>query len=163
MNSPPMNRIPRIYVDSSIIVGCCDIYHNFWSKGLMEDFRSGLYKPVISELVEAEMADVPAEVVEAYSEFLGYDPKIIPFSEKADTLAEIYLDRKIVSEGFYHDVLHVALATLEEVDIFVTWDHPNILHFSKVRGFVQVNIELGLKPIQIRCARLVASNEYKRR
>lgn len=157
-----MMKIPRVYVDSSIILGCCDLYHNAWSRGLMEDFKSGLYKPVISELVEAEMMDVPDEGLEAYANFLKTDPQIIPFTEKADTLAEIYLDRKVVSEGFYHDALHVAMATLEEVDIFVTWDHPNILHFSKVRGFVQVNIELGLKPIQIRCARLVASNEYKR-
>ena len=154
-----MSYIAKVYVDSSIIVGCCDLYHNTWSKNLMEDFKKGLYKPVISTLVQAEMADVPPEVLEAYAEFLKVDPKIIDVSEKADTLAEIYVERNVLNEGFYHDALHVALATLEEVDILVTWDHPNVLHFSKVRGFVQVNLELGLKPIQVRCARLVASDE----
>jgi hypothetical protein len=153
------NRTPTVYIDSTIITGCCDPEYYRWTRYLLEDFRSGRYKPVISELVQAEMAEVPDEALEFYYELLKCDPEIIKVSEKADTLAEVYIDKKVLPDNFYCDVLHLALATLAEVDIFISADHPNMLHFSKVRGFINVNLELGLKPIQIRCPRLVATNE----
>lgn len=150
---------PKVYLDSTIFAGFADPRHAVTSQKLMEDFQTGKCKPVISTAVQAEMADAPDEVFEVYAEFLKTNPKVIDFSEKADTLTQLYLERQILKETEYFDALHVALSTLEEVDILISWDHPNILHFSKVRGFIQVNIELGLKPIQIRCPRLVASNE----
>lgn len=154
-----MLTTPSVYLDSTIFAGFADPIHAVTSQRLMEDFQSGKYKPIISTLVQAETADVSDDVFDIYAEILKTHPKVVDFSEKADTLAELYLERQILKETEYFDALHVALATLEEVDILTSWDHPNILHFSKVRGFIQVNIELGLKPIQIRCPRLVASHE----
>ena len=156
---PLMNVTPRLYVDSSVIAGCCDPHYTLWTRSLLQDFQKGLYRPFISTLVQAEMADAPRHVLEAYAELLRCEPKIINVSEKADVLADLYIERKVLDPGYYFDALHVALATLEEVDVFVSLDHPHMLHFAQVRGFVTVNIELGLKPIQIRCPRLVASHD----
>lgn len=148
---------PKIYVDSSVIAACCDSKYELWSKSLMENFRSDLYKPVISELIQAEIADVPEEVKVVYDELIKCAPRILEVTEKADTLADLYIDRKVLDEKYYFEALHIALATLAEVDVFVSLDHPHILHFMQVRGFVTVNLEMGLKPIQIRCPRLLAS------
>jgi hypothetical protein len=156
-----IEKTPAVYIDTTIITGCCDPEYYRFTQPLLEDFRTGQYKPVISELVQSEMAEVPDEALDFYYELLKCDPEIIKVSEEADTLAEIYIDRKVLPENFYCDVLHLAMATLAEVDIFISADHPNILHFSKVRGFINVNLELGLKPIQIRCPRLVATDESK--
>lgn len=147
----------KIYIDSSAIAACCDPNHERWSKSLMENFHSDMYKPVISELVQAEIADAPEEVKAVYEELLKCDPRILEVTEKADTLADLYIDRKVLDKRYYFEALHVALATLAEVDVFVSLDHPHILHFMQVRGFVTVNLEMGLKPIQIRCPRLLAS------
>jgi hypothetical protein len=57
--------------------------------------------------------------------------------------------------------LHVALATLEEVDVLTSWDYHNVLHLSKLRQYITVNLELGLKPIQIRSPRVVATHDLK--
>ncbi len=152
-----LTRPPKIYIDSSVVAACCDPKYRRWSKSLLENFRSGLYKPVISELVQAEMAEAPEEVYVAYDELMNCDPRVLEVTEKADALADLYVERKVLDEKYYFEALHIALATLAEVDVFVSLDHPHVLHFLQVRGFVTVNLEMGLKPIQIRCPRLLAS------
>jgi hypothetical protein len=124
---------------------------------LLQDFRQGIFKPVISTLLQDQIADASGEVQEAMLDLVQCKPKIIVVSEKAETLADVYLDRKILRPEFRADTLHVALATLEEVDILVSWNYRNILHLSQLRKFIEVNLELGLKPIQIRSPRVIAS------
>lgn len=45
--------------------------------------------------------------------------------------------------------MHIALTTIAEVDVLVSWNFKHIVHFDKVRMFNAVNIELGYKPLQI--------------
>jgi hypothetical protein len=116
---------------------------------------------VISTLLQDQIADARGEVQKAMTDLMQCKPKIIVVSEKAETLADIYLDRKILKPDSRTDALHVALATLEEVDILVSWNYRNVLHFSRLRQFISVNLELGLKPIQIRSPRVVASLEIQ--
>jgi len=147
----------RLYVDSSVIRGCCDPEFERWSWSLLQDFRSGLYKPIISTLVQAELAEAPADVAEARAALLESQPKIIEVTDKVQALADVYMDRKIVCAAHRNDALHVALATLEEADVLVSWNYRNILHLTKLRQFITANLELGLKPLQIRSPRVVAS------
>ena len=52
----------RIYVDTSVIGGCCDPEFEKWSKGLLADFRIGIFSLVISRLTDAEIEDAPENV-----------------------------------------------------------------------------------------------------
>ncbi len=149
----------RLYLDTSVIRGCDDPEYQPWSLSLLQDFRTGLYKPVISELVREEAADGAIASSRCFAELLECDPKIVPVTERAQTLADLYLERGILTEASRNDALHVAIATLEEVDVLVSWNYANILHLNKVRQFITVHLELGLKPIQIRSPRVVASYE----
>jgi hypothetical protein len=124
---------------------------------LIQDFRQGIFKPVISTLLQDQITKASRVVQKAMADLVQCKPKIIVVSEKAETLADVYLDRKILKPEFRADILHVALATLDEVDILVSWNYRNILHLSKLRQFITVNLELGLKPIQIRSPRIIAS------
>lgn len=152
-------KILRLYVDSTVVTGSCSSEYESWSRSLLEDFRSGLYLPVISTLVQAELADASPAVLRHYQDLLQCEPRIIQQNEQAETLADLYVERKILPRQQYHDALHVALATLAEVDILVSWNYQNILHINQVRRFIMVNLELGLKPIQIRSPRVVSSYE----
>jgi hypothetical protein len=110
-------------------------------------------------LVKREIEASCKEARAALDELLDYHPKILNVTDKAETLADIYIDKRIVTEAHRHDALHAALATLDEVDVYVSWNYRNILHLFQVRRFVTANLELGLKPIQIRSPRVVASHE----
>ena len=60
-------RKTRIYVDTSVIGGCCDPEFQEWSTGLLSDFQKGNFLLVLSELTEAEIQEAPKEVREVYA------------------------------------------------------------------------------------------------
>ena len=55
-------KAQRVYIDTSVLGGCFDPEFARWSNTLMADFHSGRLKPVISEIMSAEIADAPPEV-----------------------------------------------------------------------------------------------------
>lgn len=77
-----MNKKPRIYVDTSVIGGCFDPEFKLWSNGLFKDFKTGIFIPVISEIVTAEISGAPDEVISKYSEMLDYDPEILELNDE---------------------------------------------------------------------------------
>lgn len=55
--------------------------------------------------------------------------------------------------------MHIALATVSEADVLVSWNFRHIVHLEKIRLFNSVNLEYGYKPIQIYSPREVATYE----
>ncbi|MBM3892600.1 MAG: type II toxin-antitoxin system VapC family toxin, partial [Verrucomicrobia bacterium] len=49
----------RIYVDTSVLGGCFDPEFAAWSNGLVEDFRRGIFVPVVSDVTGAEIGAAP--------------------------------------------------------------------------------------------------------
>jgi len=142
-------KILRIYVDTSVIGGCCDAEFAPWSNGLFKDFEMGLFRPVISEVVSAEIADAPDEVVEKFAELLEWNPEFVERTAAAEQLAETYLQREILSPNFVNDALHIALASVADVDVLTSWNFKHVVRFDKIRSFNAVNHELGYKPVEI--------------
>ena len=83
-------KVPRIYIDTSVIGGCFDPEFAPWSNGLMEDFSHGEFKPVISEVVAAEVRSAPRPIREKYAELLDLRPEILPVSDEALNLLRAY-------------------------------------------------------------------------
>ena len=66
-----------------------------------------------------------------------------------------YKRHKILTEKFENDMTHIALATVNEVDILVSWNFKHIVHFDKIRQFNVVNLKMGFKAIAIHSPREV--------
>ncbi len=139
----------RIYVDTSVIGGCFDDEFKEWSNALLLDFKSDIFVPVLSVLTEAEIADAPNKVKEAFSTFRACSESLLPLNDEALELAEHYLERGIVTRKYREDALHIALATVFSVDLLVSWNFRHIVHFDKIQRFNAVNIEMGYKTIAI--------------
>jgi hypothetical protein len=150
-------KIQRVYVDTSVIGGCLDPEYAPWSKGLIDDFRLGLFKVVLSDIIAAEIEDAPQGVQEIYAELLAMEPDFVGVTESALELADLYQQRSILTPKFYADGLHVALATVAEADLMVSWNFKHIVHFDKIRLFNAINLERGYKPLQIYSPREVTS------
>ncbi|QWR76772.1 hypothetical protein [Candidatus Magnetomonas plexicatena] len=78
-----------IYVDTSVIGGCCDIEFQQWSRGLLSDFKSGTFTLLLSELIDAEIQDAPNEVKDIYSEFRDCTKEIHMVNSEAIELADV--------------------------------------------------------------------------
>jgi hypothetical protein len=144
-----MIKKPRIYIDTSVIGGWCDPEFSLWSQKLMNDFQMGLFIPVVSRLTEGELTLAPSEVLDVYSDLKEIDLEVLETSPEALGLRQIYLKREILSPKNKNDGLHIAIATVANVDIVVSWNFRHIVHFDKIRMFNAVNVEMGYRSIEI--------------
>ncbi|HXO18494.1 MAG TPA: hypothetical protein VOA87_01065 [Thermoanaerobaculia bacterium] len=140
---------PRIYIDTSVLGGCFDVEFSEWSNSLMKDFAEGTFLPILSDVAAAEVQDAPEEVREKYEVLLLSDHEFILVTEGVIELADAYQRRRILTPKFYDDGLHIALASVAEADLLVSWNFKHIVHFEKIRLFNSVNLEQGYKPLQI--------------
>ena len=69
---------------------------------------------------------------------------MMKISDEAAILAESYLSRGIFQRKFLADAMHVAIASISEIDFLVTWDFGHLLNvrrqariraFNKAAGF----------------------------
>lgn len=134
-------KTQRIYLDTSVIGGCFDDEFKVWSNALMNDIAVGLFLGVTSEIVEAEIADAPQNVQEQFLKFLKVNPEVLRIDEQAIGLAALYSEHEILSDRFRNDMLHIALATIADVDILVSWNFRHIVRYDKIRQFNAVNLE----------------------
>ena len=142
-------KIRRIYIDTSVVGGCFDLEFAEWSNGLLQDFRNGTFQPLLSEVIAAEIEDAPEEVQFVYAELIAMNAEILAVEESALELADEYQKRGILTPNFYDDGLHIALATVAEADLLVSWNFKHIVRFDKIRLFNAINTEFGYKPLQI--------------
>ncbi len=55
--------------------------------------------------------------------------------------------------------IHIALATIYDADILVSWNFKHIVNISKIRGYNSINYRLGHKILEIRIPREILDNE----
>ncbi|HEY0735140.1 MAG TPA: hypothetical protein VGD69_09570 [Herpetosiphonaceae bacterium] len=141
-------KIQRVYLDTSVLGGCFDTEFAQWSNGLIADFLRKALHPVVSTIVATELQSAPLPVQMVYKELIELGADVLDITDTLD-LANAYQQRGILTPKFYADGLHIALATVAEVDIVVSWNFKHIVHFDKIRLFNAVNLEHGYKPIYI--------------
>lgn len=151
--------IMRVYLDTSVIGGCCDDEFAKWSLALMRDIRLGLLIPVISSLTERELKGAPSDVQVHYDELLDVDCQRITETQESLELAAKYVAEGIVPEKYEDDARHIAVATVHQVDILVSWNFKHIVHYEKIQRFNAVNLLMGYKPLQIFTPMEVAHEE----
>ena len=139
----------RIYLDTSVLGGCYDPEFERWSAALIQDFRLGHFRPVLSDVTAAEVLPAPEPVREVYAELLDLGAEVLPVTPEALGLRATYEARGILGSRFENDMLHIALATVADVDVLVSWNFRHIVRLDRIRLFSAVNIELGYKPLTI--------------
>lgn len=149
----------QIYVDTSVLGGCFEPEFAPWSNGLVADFRAGTFTPVLSALLEAELRRAPESVREVYRDLIALTGEPVPVSDEALDLLAAYEAHKVLGAKFRSDMLHIALATVADVDVLVSWNFKHIVRFDKIRLFNAVNLEQGYKPLSIHSPREVTTYE----
>ena len=65
--------------------------------------------------------------------------------------------RRILGEKFENDMLHIAIATVNQVDILVSWNFKHIVRFDMIKKFNSINEKAGYKSIAIYSPREVTN------
>lgn len=147
-----------VYVDTSVLGGCFDPEFALWSNALMHDFRSGRFIPVLSEVTAAEIAGAPEPVRDLHGELIELGADLLPVTSEVLALLRAYEGRGILGERFRNDMLHIALASIADVDVLVSWNFRHIVRLDRIRLFGAVNLESGYRVLSIYSPREVASS-----
>jgi hypothetical protein len=129
----------RIYVDTSVLGGCFDAEFSPWSNGLVEDFRRGVFRAVLSDVIAEEIGRAPATVQAVHQELLNLGAEVVSVSSDVLHLVAAYEARAILGPRFRNDLLHIALATVASVDVLVSWNFRHIVRLDRIQLFNEVN------------------------
>lgn len=149
----------RIYIDTSVIGGCADAEFSEWSTRLFEEFRRGLRIAVVSDLTRRELENAPESVKEVLLSLPDTNIENVFLTEEAETLAQNYIEAGVVSRRHIVDAQHIAIASVERVDVLVSWNFQQIVNLERIRSFNSVNLRLGYPVLEIRSPREVIHEE----
>jgi len=151
--------ITRVYIDTSVIGGCIDQEFKEWSIKLFEEFINGKKIAVISDIALDELEFAPKKVQNILKQIPDKYLRIVDSNLETEELARQYIIRKAVSEKFYLDALHIAIATYYNVTVLSSWNFKHIVNLDRIIKYNSVNIEMGYKILEIRSPRDILKTE----
>lgn len=114
---------------------------------------------VYSDLSEAELQNAPQRIRAYFTDLPKEHMQFVEVTEEAFELAQKYLDEKVVGKTSADDCRHIATATLNKVDILVSWNFKHIVNVFRIRGYNSINLRCGYPQLDIRSPREIVFNE----
>lgn len=149
----------RVYVDTSVIGGCEDQPYRRCSLRIFEEFRREFRIAVVSDLTRRELEGAPDSVKTILESLPDQAIENVFLSGEAEALARSYVDEGVVGSANIADAQHIAIASVERVDVLVSWNFRDIVNLERIHGFNAVNLKLGYPILEIRSPREVVNDE----
>lgn len=143
----------RIYLDTSVYGGYYDDEFEEFTKPLFERINSGEFTIIFSTMLEPELEFAPEKVCKIVRSIETEDTEFVEETDIAVELATEYITENVVGKTSYPDCLHIALATINQADILISWNFKHIVNVERIRGYNSINIKNGYKQLDIRSPR----------
>ena len=140
----------RIYIDTSVIGGYFDEEFKDATRELFKRFENNEITFVVSDLLDLELIGAPKNVRELSYKFSADKFERVELTDEAVILADTYIAEKVVGKTSLEDCRHIALATINKVDVLASWNFKHIVNLDKIKGYNSVNLRLGYQMIEIR-------------
>ncbi len=133
---------PKVYIETSIVSyltadRSSDVItaaHQLTTFDWWENYRQN-FEGVVSELVIQEARLGNPQMAQKRLDVLK-DIEVLPVNDEARNLAKILVAKKAVPEKASADALHIAVATVEEIEFLATW---NFKHIANARMQVKID------------------------
>lgn len=143
----------KVYADTSIFGGCFDEEFLEVSVQLINEFKSGEKFLVTSDLTLQEIENAPQNVKnifhsipDSYREYIGLD-------EESKYLAQKYLEERAIGPKYLIDAQHIAIGTVNRVDVLVSWNFKHIVNLKRIHLYNATNLKYGYPILEIRSPR----------
>jgi hypothetical protein len=97
-----------------------------------------------------ELIQAPKHVNELLLKYSSDRFERIELTEEIMNLADRYITEKVVGRTSLEDCRHIALATVNRVDVLASWNFKHIVNLDRIKGYNSVNLRLGYPTIEIR-------------
>lgn len=112
----------RIYIDTSVVGGYYDEEFKDATLMLFQRLENNEVIFVISDLLDLELINAPAHIRNHLSNYTSDKFERVELTQEAVSLAEIYINEKVVGKTSIEDCRHIALATINKVDVLARWN-----------------------------------------
>ena len=151
-----LNKKLSLYLDTSVIGGYFDKEFEQDTRLLFKNIEDGIYDVFISDLTKNELEAAP-EKVKNLLEDIEY--RQIFVTDECEDLAEEYIKENVVGKASKEDCIHIATATINNVDVLVSWNFKHIVNIQRIRGYNTINMKNGYRTIDIRSPKEVVIYE----
>ncbi len=149
----------RVYVDTSVIGGCEDEEFREPSRRLIERCRDGEVTLVVSAVTAGELLRAPQPVRRVLPSIGPGHLERMEVTREVEILANGYIESGALGEGMRADALHIAAATVAEVDVLASWNFRHMVNLRRIRQYNEVNRLLGYPPVDIRTPKELEDDE----
>ena len=143
----------KVYIDTSVIGGCFDSEFDEWSNALFDDFKNGRMIAVVSDITIDELSGAPDQVKENFETIPEEFLEVLASDSESNDLAKMYLEEGVITKKYFEDALHIAIATIYQVNVLASWNFQHIVNLDKIRLYNSVNLKNGYAMIEIRTPR----------
>jgi len=140
----------RVYIDTSVVGGYFDIEFEADTKKLFKRVEKGDLVFVVSDLLDIELELAPEHVKNLLFDLPEDCFERVSLQEAAKELGEQYINENVVGRTSLEDCYHIALATINNVDVLASWNFKHIVNFKRIKGYNSVNLKNGYNLLEIR-------------
>jgi len=117
---------------------------------LFEEIKKGKYEVFISEVVLREINRAPeGKAVKLRDQIKRINPEELTLGYDSQLLAKEYMKRNIIPAKYEDDAFHIAIASVNNLDVIVSWNFKHIVKLKTKREVAGINTLMGYKPIEI--------------
>ena len=140
----------RIYIDTSIVGGFFDKIFETETKLLFKRLENKEIIFVISSVLMKELENAPPHVKNLLSNYDSTLFEKVVLTDEARELADKYIAENVVGKTSLDDCRHIALATINKVDVLASWNFRHIVNLTRIKGYNAVNMKNGYFTLEIR-------------
>ena len=146
-------REDKIYLDTSVLNFFFeeeDLEKANSTKELFREIQAKKFNPFISELVLREIGQTKGSKREKLLSLIRtYEIPWLAVTTECIGLSEKYMQKKIFPERYRDDGLHIAIATVHQLGVVVTWNLKHMVKWKTRREVKAINILEGFQEIEI--------------
>ncbi len=140
----------RVYIDTSVVGGYFDEEFSEDTFTFFERVINGEITIIVSDILEAELLRAPDFVKVLLQNIDKKNIEVVRLSPESIELADKYIEAKVVGKTSRADCQHIAIATICNADVLVSWNFKHIVNLDRIRGYNGINYQFGHKLIEIR-------------
>ena len=117
---------------------------------LFEEVKQGKHEVFISDVVFKEINRAPtALAAKLKALLLDLNAVELLADEDAQTLARKYVENGVIPKKYDDDAMHIAIASVNDLDVIVSWNFNHIVKIKTKREVAGVNLLMGYREIDI--------------
>jgi len=97
-----------------------------------------------------ELTNAPQRVRELLSAYADAEFEYVSITEEIISLADNYIEEKVVGKTSLEDCRHIAMATIYRADVLASWNFKHIVNLDRIKGYNSVNLRKGYQILEIR-------------